>query len=219
MSQPDYSIGEIGSLVLKAYRGTGMPWGLAEEAGFAASWLAMHRLPGIEAFAGLMKIFDGVLPPQRAPTGSDSPLHSAGGLLCPVSVGAAIGDFYGGRRCWSEILLGATSYPVILIPFVDRLAAGCGRRITAQWAMVSVASNGDGVVVEGDPSGLGLDRSEQIVLSLDDGSAPPRKGISRRGTGHPAAIKTLEFYAHRTYVPASDGSRLAGAGAGLNDND
>ena len=37
---------EIEQLCLKAARGAGMSWGLAEEAGFAAAWLAMRGLHG-----------------------------------------------------------------------------------------------------------------------------------------------------------------------------
>jgi len=32
-------------------------------------------------------------------------------------------------------------------------------------------------------------------------------------------LNELNMFAHRTYVPSSDASRTAGAGAGLNDND
>ena len=33
---------EVASLCMKAARGAGMSWGLAEEAGFAAAWLVQH---------------------------------------------------------------------------------------------------------------------------------------------------------------------------------
>jgi hypothetical protein len=32
-------------------------------------------------------------------------------------------------------------------------------------------------------------------------------------------VTALQYFAEKTYAPATDESRLAGAGAGLNDND
>ena len=40
---------EVASLCMKAARGAGMSWGLAEEAGFAAAWLVQHGINGPES--------------------------------------------------------------------------------------------------------------------------------------------------------------------------
>ena len=48
------SLNEIESLALKAARGAGMSWGLAEEAAVAASWLAARSLPWAETLADLL---------------------------------------------------------------------------------------------------------------------------------------------------------------------
>jgi len=215
----DYSIGEIDSLVLKAYRATGMPWGLAEEAGRAAGWMAMHRLPGLESFAGLVTAFDGVAVDQRAPASLLPPYHSNSDALCPVVVGTVLNDVFAGHSVFDPFTIGRCAYPAILLPFIDRVALVNRCRLIVSWGDVEVRSNGDGLVIDGDPSSLGVDQTEQVVVSMDSAAGPTRKGIARRGQGHAAAIKVLEQFAHRTYVPASDESRVSGAGAGLNDND
>lgn len=215
----DYSIGEIDSLVLKAYRATAMPWGIAQEAGHAAGWMAMHRLPGLEAFAGLVKMFDGVAADQRTPVSLNTPYHASSGGLCPVVLGTVLNDLYAGDLKFEPITISRCAYPVILLPFIDRIALVNRRRLIVSWGNVEVRSNGDGLVIEGDPSSLGVDEIEQVTISTDDVAGPTRKGIARRGQGHPAAVKVLEQFAHRTYVPASEESRLGGAGAGLTDND
>ena len=40
-----WSLGEIGALATKAARGSGMDWGLADEAGYAVKWLQRRQLP------------------------------------------------------------------------------------------------------------------------------------------------------------------------------
>ena len=42
-----WSLGEIGALATKAARGSGMDWGLADEAGYAVKWLQRRQLPGV----------------------------------------------------------------------------------------------------------------------------------------------------------------------------
>ena len=44
-----WSLGETGALALKAARGAGMTWGLAEEASEAVVWLQARGLPGVSA--------------------------------------------------------------------------------------------------------------------------------------------------------------------------
>ena len=53
-----WSLGEIRALAIKAARGAGMPWGMAEEAGFASHWLLQQGLPGTELLATLLTLHD-----------------------------------------------------------------------------------------------------------------------------------------------------------------
>lgn len=50
------------------------------------------------------------------------------------------------------------------------------------------------------------------------GIGPEAKPLGAREVGQPL-WQALEIWAARTYVPATEASRLAGAGAGLTDND
>jgi hypothetical protein len=54
-----FSLNEIEAQLRKAARGAGLPWGLAEEAGKAARWLAMHGIDGLPASAALFEQNDG----------------------------------------------------------------------------------------------------------------------------------------------------------------
>ena len=44
-----WSVSEASSLAIKAARGVGMPWGIAEEAGFVLRWLTRSGAPGVTA--------------------------------------------------------------------------------------------------------------------------------------------------------------------------
>jgi len=55
---PVRSLAEIDATGRKAARGCGCPWGLAEEAGKSARWLASHGYPGAEALADLLNARD-----------------------------------------------------------------------------------------------------------------------------------------------------------------
>ena len=70
--------------------------------------------------------------------------------------------------------------------------------------------------LEARPYPVSLDHATGC-LSVNDGS--PASGISGRITGYSELIDLMEKLAERTYVPDSDASRAAGAGAGLSDND
>lgn len=53
-----WSFGEVRALAVKAARGAGMSWGMAEEAGFACHWLEQHSLPGTDLLAKLLSRYD-----------------------------------------------------------------------------------------------------------------------------------------------------------------
>ncbi len=53
-----WSIAEVRALAVKAARGVGMPWGMAEEAGFACQWLEQHSLPGSSMLVKLLLRYD-----------------------------------------------------------------------------------------------------------------------------------------------------------------
>ncbi|HAG24232.1 MAG TPA: DUF3726 domain-containing protein, partial [Alphaproteobacteria bacterium] len=49
-----WSLGETAALALKAARGAGMSWGLAEETAASVVWLHSRGLPGISALCSYL---------------------------------------------------------------------------------------------------------------------------------------------------------------------
>lgn len=99
-----FSLGEIGALAVKAARGAGHPWGIAEEAGWAVRWLARRRLPGAEALARHL----------GAPDGG----------ACPIVLGAYLAD----AGTLTDPALADVAEPLLLVPFLAR-AAPAGLRV------------------------------------------------------------------------------------------
>jgi hypothetical protein len=197
------SFNEIESTVQKAARGAGYPWGLAEEAGQAARWLAANGLPWLETSGAAFSEAA-----VRA-VGSD------GWQLNPIATAAWYADLGGVKG-------GAISQGRMLAPvwFAGVLAVGASR--VGEAAVLSwVAREG--------PAKLVLWRG---ALVMAEGALASGEAITLEcralGPALPAVTdcnvderrwSTLLALEKLTYVPASDRSRMSGAGAGLVDND
>jgi len=102
-----WSLGESGALALKATRGAGFDWGLAEEAAQAVVWLHARGRPGIAALCAYLESGarveeGGVIASADAPTNaSASPsgnppanvkANAPSPTLCPITTGCALSD-------------------------------------------------------------------------------------------------------------------------------
>ena len=195
----DLSINEVEMLAQKAARGAGLPWGVAEDTGRAAAWLA--RRVGIWA-GPLLALLE--LPPPR----QESPLYLAG-LLADSAAGGQ------GRviaRVASPIwalpgVLATTLRPVVIQLDDARIGCGPGGEPSATLPAEALAA------------------LPAAALTLTFPQAPPPLPpcllpVRFRRSGVPLAEwRRLEALAYLTYVPASEHSRRTGAGAGLLDDE
>lgn len=187
---------ELRSLITKAARGAGLGWGLAEEAGWAAEWLARRGLPAAD-WAALWLV----------------PRHE--GQLSPVEVGVRLADDPPGDAGPTACALpDGLQGPGYLLPFLARLAEvqGAVAVTSAQGLVVRVEP--DGQVTFG-PSWLGQSRGWTCGMADDPALAAP---TAPRPTVAQATLDQLDALALRTTVPQSDRSRRD-AGARTGDND
>ena len=200
-----WSLGETAALALKATRGAGMSWGLAEEAAASVVWLHRHGLPGLSALCSYLGQ-------------TETPHHL--NAACPIMTGSALidGTMTLPDEMSGAVDLGPVHAPLLLLPFVARLEPGtiwlvspgltgglgtAGRKADDAWQSHCLRGFADCRMerrdtVQVDPA---LDRETR----LDDHFA--------------CCVDRLDALAHRTYAPATGQSRLSGAGAGLTDND
>ena len=197
-----WSLGETAALALKAARGAGMSWGLAEEMAASVVWLHSRGLPGISALCSYL----GQAAAPQSPEGG-----------CPIMTGCALIDgMMDGPETSSQTLdLGHVHAPLLLLPFVARLEPGhYWLQAPGLQGTVDIA-NGDGW------QSHCLRGSGSCTVSLGDRPQvdPALEMITRVNGRFTCCVDRLDAYAHRTYAPATGQSRMSGAGAGLTDND
>ncbi len=208
---------EIESLALKAARGAGLSWGLAEEAAAAAGWLAVHGLPWAEELADVLDR-TGATSPPRVEDGTVAPSRT-GTALCPILTGAFLSDL-GPAAVPMEIcdLLA----PIWIVPFAARVA-GPERPVSIAWAGGQLLVGGHDAAVRGRlpaPTAAGV--RHRVTIAAAPGDRRAEAPLPRRDAPYAVPDDTLQrllALERRCYVPASMHSRLAGAGAGLLDND
>ncbi len=189
-----WSLGETRALAIKAARGAGMPWGMAEEAGFAVRWLQANGAPGAAALARYLEWRDG---------GCEG-VHD----LCPIGLGTALMD--AGRGVPEA--LGRVRQPLLLVPFVARCTPS---GMALRWPGAQLIASEAGLVTDAPRETL---LAEEAECEAARAVAQVFDGTTRVPEGEAAAIATLDHFAARTYAPATEASR-AGAGAGTSDND
>ena len=206
------SLNEVEAAAKKAARGAGYTWGLAEEAGKAVRWLCARDLDGCAALAALLEWSEGKDPRDLAPEWEEAG-WSAKAALCPLTVGAVISDHVpvASRK---EIELGEVVQPILLVPFAAILADQFATSVSVTWSGGKVVVDRDNAWLEGQVA----NRSPWARIEPNGRVADPRPHRTR-ARPDAKAWRILNSFAHRTYAPATEESRLKGAGAGTTDND
>lgn len=212
------TLAETESYLRKAARACGLDWGIAEEAGKAARWLAAYHLPGPEILLAHLQLLRGRNYSEFIPDCSRNPWQAPAGVLCPLIGGAALADRSAQMLDGHDFQLGVTAHPLLLAATVGQ-AARCHRRVfTTAWAGVRVSCFENGLSIEGNREDLQLDRVGSVSCGLGDTSVPQLLPSTLAYAIDCATFKRIDALAFETYAPATAASR-AGAGAGLTDND
>jgi len=213
------TLAEIEAYLRKDAQAIDLDWGIAEEAGKAARWLAAFNLPGPELVFRHLSALRRQQYDQYIPDSTLSPWLAPGGTMCPIIAGAALADrsceMLGGRKFY----LGGTAFPLLLAATVGQ-AARCHHSVfITRWADVQIHCFEEGMTIEGNANDLQLERVESVECRQGNLESAPRQLPSTLAysvdTITQSAIEALAF---ETYAPATEASR-AGAGAGLTDND
>ena len=215
------SLNEIDASVKKAARGVGLKWGMAEEAGKSARWLAEHGILDMHAFVSVLtkQDTDTVWALESAVACLDN--VDAARVICPLILGSWIADLGSDLNTLIASRAFRVFVPSLLVPFLSRLTSNCGFSLALEWPMCRVFCFDGSVAVEGDKQALLI--SEPVGIAILSAKATARSWSTESKSGVTLTeehdwIKICEF-GHRTYVPSSALSRQLGAGAGTNDND
>lgn len=218
----ELSLSEIDALVLKAYRGAGFSWGMAQEAGRASGWLALNGLPVASFFDSLLKQIDGVRSVQLTPSVSSGLWHRSENPLCPVVSGTVLSDSGLSYFSVNPIELGVVYSPGLLLPFAAACASAASVHVHLQCNKNRVSITEHGILQSADLQFLAVESASVIISTssaTSEVSTPAHSHAHRRVPVREDVFERLAKLAHRTYVPASEQSRATGAGAGITDND
>ncbi len=206
------SCSEVTALCLKAARGAGMSWGLAEEAGYAARWLYARGLDGPGA---LLEVLDKTESCGTAVLSDGSIRPKAHSVLSPITVGTALSDFAG--LCPEPICAKPVLRPLLVLPFLHQMASAAQAARLLKWAQGSVAVDPSGAVC-GETALLEQADVADIIVSAAPDRPDSAAPVADPAPFQPDILKRLDDYAMRTTVPATAASR-ADAGSMDSDND
>ena len=195
------SKGEATAMVIKAARGFGLSWGLAEEAGWALCQLGQF---GDDPLSWFDRAF------------SESTEN------CSITIGATVMDHapLADSLAQKGGNLGLIRMPILLIPFLRHSAQLVGHRLflceTTSGLRVDV-SDDLGKHIEH----LSSISAGHVVIEVGAhlGRDQPSKSKAYRFQTSKATLARLDKLGSRTYVPETEASRMSGAGAGASDND
>ncbi|CAJ2376543.1 MAG: conserved hypothetical protein [Arenicellales bacterium IbO2] len=212
------SLNQIEQSARKAARGAGFAWGLADETGRAVRWLHANGFRGAAALADWL---DGDIKSSGAPRSLSGVWRAPRGALDPLRTGAALGDCI---ESAGAVETGAIAHPLLAAGFLGDAAHIDELVIELQWPGARLQCMRGGARRGGTRAAFEAARAAHLKCSVARApgtSAGLRRRAARFGECRvPRAVwLRLDRHARRTYVEASEASRLAGAGAGLHDND
>lgn len=209
-----FSLNEVEATAKKATRGAGYPWGLAEEAGKAVRWLCAQGVDGCGTLAEMLRQFDGAKFDAIAPNTKGADWIASGGTLCPLMTGTAMSDRASAIEN-APVRAKQVAVPELLFSFAASVAAQCKSVITLEWPGGSAVTDGRCLCLQGEPAG----HSADWVRIQCGGTLSAPNAQETRAAPKAQVWDTLNAFAHRTYAPATEESRLKGAGAGTTDRD
>lgn len=216
----DASLNEVESLAAKAARGAGLDWGLCEDTGKCARWLATANLEWASSLCWLLDRHARLTGP-RASEGDTLQPAAPDRLLSPLNTGGYLSDL---GSCANTLVLHRVARPLWLLPFAASVAAARGAAMRISWADVSIAIWPVGGDVSGDFSELYSSsaptvRWAELCPGPSDNAPSVRLDNSNRSLVCDGDWAALERLGAKTYVPASALSRATGAGSSSTDND
>ncbi|MEL6587719.1 MAG: DUF3726 domain-containing protein [Pseudomonadota bacterium] len=192
------TLSEIAALTLKAVRGAGCRWSLAEEAAMAVRVLEAHGLPGVATLDEVLRH------PRACPcTGAKE------GARCAIAALAALGDGTATLAPQAPVDLPHTQAPMMLIAPLLLAARRLEATFVLTWAGSEVTCALDGLRGDAAPCAAARPRVTRLLAR----PTGPARGPDTSSRALPqGAWNRLTRLADATLVPETEASRASGAG-------
>ncbi len=227
------SLNEITAQFRKACRGAGFPAGHGDDLAYAAAWLVSRDLDGTSALLNALDGgFDPSFPPLEKTQNTDGPVSLAIAAIRVASHGPGLCDLMLASGDTTDCTIGTADSPLLLFALLGQASAVHGCRcvwLTTPAGLTQTLVLEHGTIC-GDP--------DRAAVDFDDPASPIRFHLTLLGrqsvpanmvrsstyffsgfTVNEELWPRIEKLAARTCVPASEASRITGAGAAINDND
>ncbi len=213
-----HSLNEIEAMSKRAARGAGLAWGLAEEAAKGTRWLSAFSFPGTEMLAGLLALNDRLPAVDFSPSTLNGNWSAPAGRMSPLIAGAAMSDCAVRMEQGQVIEMENVSFPLLVVPFAGGAALRLGVPVSVSWEGAKLTTDGQRLCVQGKREAILVSHAARLSCAAPAEMTGQSEPVMRAEVDE-SAWQELGEFAHRTYAPATESSRLLGAGAGLSDND
>lgn len=209
----DLSQNEIAGTTVKACRGVGVEWGLAHDAGYLAQYLAACDTPFLGSLLQVLEQIDGGDAPRLADAAVMRSIHAPVASLALLEWIAATGQPWQGEVAAPRYLFAALAIFTAENDLCFTVGTASEKYHAEKGVLRGAGEYASPLAVEitCHQHGAGGISDDEPVLPT------PRPGVSVQVPEK--CWQRLLDYAHRTYVPETEHSRTAGAGAGDIDNE
>ena len=208
---------EIEAAAKKAVRGAEYTWGTAEDAAKAARWLCEQGFDGVGALLTVLNETHLKLKESISPQALRGDWEGTSGQTCPLLSGTALSDTADFWAQDGKTIKNVIS-PMVILPFAASASKALAQPVTVAWEGLTVVTDGEKLQVFGIDARLMLSSVDKVTIEIG-GELKAPAAICRRAEVSADNWERLNRYAHLTYAPDTEESRLKGAGAGVSDND
>ena len=218
----NFSLGEIDALTRKATRGAGYSWGIAEEVGKAIRWLSAYGFYGPEVLAQHLSIsadkHQDLMPNLIDETSEVIVFENQNSQsnLCALSCNALMNDL--GHRVNANSVLSFNNmlFALLALPAAGRIAEAYGISVSFSFADKSIICDPVGIAIKDTPplfANFAIEHNSNVICKREHSKtqnthfpSPESRAVTKD------VLDILEGFAHKTYAPDTEESRMRGAG-------
>ena len=202
------SSSEINTISKRAARAVGYSWGVAEEVGKCISSIEMFGISGVENLNNYFKTIKGIKPEGPKQIEKNNKLNDKS--LCPIYTGLKLIDNYKSVDGIKALEFINLDYPLLLLPFVNKLSYLIGKRIEISIDDINAECNlNTCVLADHQIKSLIIKKANTVAINILEND----DSFSNKTWNELYKMST------ETFVEETEQSKQTGAGAGLQDND
>ena len=199
---------EIETISKRATKAAGFPWGIAEEVGKNIKSLELLSISGIENLSLYLEMVKGkeTFGPKEISIENNIKPNS----FCPFYTGSALLDSASKVEEIKNITLHSINFPILLIPFINRLSDRIGKKIKLQIDDHNFLLNlNKFIATDTNLMGLIIENAKIIKIEIQE----------NEDSFNDKVWDQLYELSTETFVEETDRLKENAAGAGLADND